>query len=405
VSDDIEALLRSGMAERVDAAPVFDDPGLADAAIAGAGRIRRQRRVAAAASGAGLIVLAAATFVWQPWAMPDKTDDGMLAADTSTNEAQRDLDMEFVVETDDGAYELLTQDDDAVRLGGEEPTSVSRLTDAYLVEREASLQVLSFDGAEGTEVDKPRGDETMVEVNQAGEQFAMVSPADDDYEQYEYIVYDANTGIVEEPPSTLGDAGGEPEPASFTVDVGLSLVDWSAATAVFSADLISTSGGSTGPYYFNEQYQWGLDSVAEAGFDTAVIADSTDPSYLCVADLEAGVGVAAVNEECGPADSAEVEEYLAVASGGASDALEISDQAVAWMEGGMSLLEDADLGENQTRFENSENWWTDPLHRWQMAANPGDRTWLLIEAADDGSTTVSELYPPDGALMPVLSYT
>jgi hypothetical protein len=409
VSDDIEALLRSGMAERVDAAPVFDDPGLADAAIAGAGRIRRQRRVAAAASGAGLLVLGAATFVWQPWTVPDKGDE-MMASDTSTNEAQRELDMEFVVETEDGVYEVINQDDAAVPIGDEEPLSVSRLSDAYLVEGANSVQTISLDGGEGMSIDKPRADETRVQVNRAGEGFALITPNDDyEYEQYSMVDLSASEIDALSTEDASGDAGADAgeavEPSSFTIDAGLALVDWSSATTVFSADLISTTGGNTGPYYFNEQYQWGLGSVAEAGFDTAVIADSTDPNYLCVADLEPGVGVATANEQCGPADSADMEEYLAVASGGARDPLAVSEEAMAWQQGTVYPFEDADLGENRTRFDNAENWWTDPLSRWHLAANPGDRTWLLVEMGEDGSTTVSELSPPNGAVMPVLSYT
>jgi hypothetical protein len=413
VSDDIEALLRSGMAERVDAAPVFDDPGLADAAIAGAGRLRRQRRFAAAASGAGLLVLGAATFVWQPWTLPDKGDDGMLAADTSTAEAQRELDMEFVVETDDGTYEVINQDDTAIPIGEEEPLNVFRLSDAYVVESATAVETLGLDGSEGVSLPKTSEFETQVRINQSGEQFAVVTPTDEEYEYEQYSVFDASAFGIETL-ATEGDADADAsadafgegvEPASFTLSAALTVVDWSATTAVFSADLVSTSGGNAGPYLFNQEYDWGLESVGEAGFDSVVIADSTDPNYLCVADLDPGVGVATANEECGPADSAEVEEYLAVASSGESDALAISDEARAWQEGDHYLMNDADLGEDRARFENAENWWTDPLHRWQLAANPGDRTWLLLEATDDGSTTLSELSPPNGALMPVLSYT
>jgi hypothetical protein len=409
VSDDIEALLRSGMAERVDAAPVFDDPGLADAAIAGAGRIRRQRRVAAAASGAGLLVLGAATFVWQPWAMPDK-EDGMMASDTSTNEAQRELDMEFVVETEDGSYEVINQDDAAVPIGDEEPVDVYRLTDAYLVEGANEVQTVGLDGSEGLTLEKARAEETRVQVNRAGEAFALITPSDD-YEFEQFSMVDVSASALdplaaEDASGDAGaDAGGAAEPPTFTVDIGLSLVDWSAATTVFTADLTSITGGETGPYMFNEEYDWGLDSVAQAGFDAAVIADSSDPSYLCVADLEPGVGVTTTTEQCGPADSADVEEYLAVASGGASDSLAAAEQTLAWQESGAYPFDDADLGEHRTRFDNAEHWWTDPLNRWQLAASPGDRTWILVEMGEDGSTTVSELSPPNGSLMPVLSYT
>lgn len=398
MSDEFEALLRSGMAQRVDAAPVFDDPGLADAAIAGAGRIRRRRRVAAATSGASLLVLGAAAFVWHPWSAQVNERDDVIAADTSTAEAQREFDMEFVVEVD-GMYEVHNLHDDTVTLGDVEPTGVYRLATSYLAESEAMVWTTGLEGEVGASFEKPSPDETYVRVNEAGEQFAMVTPTAD-FAEEEYSLLDV--AAVNE--ATAG-GGGEVEPVTFTTSYDLSLLDWTAATAVFSADLHPTTGGDPGSnYMFNEVFDWGLNSVAAAGFESAVITDVSDPSYLCVADLEAGGGVATPRETCGPAGSAEVKEYLAVASGGASDPVAISEKELASQEEVVFPPEGADLGEYETRFMNGERWWSDPLNRWQMTGNVGDRTWLLLETLDD-EMALTELSPPAGAIMPVLSYT
>jgi hypothetical protein len=404
VSDEFEALLRSGMAERVDAAPAFDDLGLADAAIAGAGRIRRQRRVAAAASGAGLLVLGAAAFVWQPWMGPGLPDDGVTAADTSAAEARSQLDMEFVVEDDDGLYNVINAEGDSVTLGDQEPLGVYRLGGAYLAESADEVWTTSFDGESRTSY--PKGsDDTYLRVNEAGEQFAMITTSPDMAVEEYSIVNAAEANTLAEDEASSGAGGGLTDPVSFRTNYALTIHDWTDATVVFTADLYATTGGEPGTYYFNEQFDWGLESVGQAGFESVVIADSTDPNYLCVGDLEAGVGLAGDNEEiCGLADSTQVEEYLAVASGGASDPIEISGSVTDALEGEIFPLDDADLGEYQTRFENDEYWWSDPLGRWQMSASEGDTTWLLIEATDD-EPIVSELGPPPGALMPVLSYT
>jgi hypothetical protein len=403
VSDEFEALLRSGMAERVDAAPVFDDHGLADAAIAGAGRIRRQRRVASAASGAGLLVLGAAAFVWQPWMGPELPDDGVTAADTSVAEARSELDMEFVVEGDDGDYRIINAVGDDVTLGDQEPIGVYRLGGAYLAESAESIWTTSFDGEDRVTYPK-ESEETYLRVSETGEQFAMVTPSPDTaVEQYDLVAAAETTTLAEEGASS-GATGGQIDPVSFTTSFDLTLHDWDATTIVLTADLYSTTGGEPGTWHFNEQFGWGLDSVAQAGFESVVIADNTDPNYLCVGDLDPGVSVTVNEEKCGLADSTQVEEYLAVASGGASDPVDISESVLESFEGEVYPLDDADLGEYRTRFEDDEYWWSDPLGRWQVSASTGDQTWLLIEATD-GEPTVSVLGPPPGALMPVLSYT
>jgi hypothetical protein len=391
MSDDIEAFLRSGLAERADSAPSYDDPGLADAAIAGAGRIRRRRRVAAAASGAGLLVLGAATFVWQPWIAPDGKGDDTIAADTSTTEAQNELDMEFVVQDDDG-YSVLNQDGDSVMLSDSEPDAVYKLADAYLAENASELWTVSFDGESGTAFEKPTADETYTKINSAGEQFAMITPAED-YSTEEVLLSDVTISA-------------DPEPLSFTTSYSLTLADWNDVTAVFTADLHSTTGGNAGSYYFNEEFDYGLDSVGAAGFESAVLVDAVDPSNICVADLDPAVGASSPTEQCGPADSPEMAEQLVIASGDdAADPTGFADDAVTTLEsGGFIPLDDMNLGEYETRYYENDMFWTDPKGRWELSGTPGETTWLLINATGD-EPTLSELAPPSGAIMPVLSYS
>ncbi|MCC3762828.1 hypothetical protein K3N28_07055 [Glycomyces sp. TRM65418] len=393
MSDDIEALLRSGMAERVDAAPVFDDPGLADAAIAGAVRIRKRRRVGAAASGAGLLVLGAAAFVWHPWLTPDKEGDGTLAADTSPAEAQNELGMEFVVEDEGGAFEVINPDGAVVPLGDEQPQSVFRLADAYVAENEGAVWTTALDGGEGWRFEKADPGMTYLKVNAAGDAFAMATP-NAAYTMEEYTLLNASEAAADD---------AELQSTTFVTSVEATLVTWDASTAVFTTDLYRASGGEAGStWYFNEEYDLGLESVAAAGFDAAVLVDRTDPNYVCVADMDPGGGMASATEECGPAESAPVEEYLAVASGGQSDPIEASMSVQSLIYEEAVPLADAELGEYEPAFVDAVEYWTDPLSRWQIA-NTG-RTWLLLENLD-GEPVLSELEPPPGTLMPVLSYT
>lgn len=393
MSEDLEALLRRGLAERVEAAPAFDDPGLADAAIAGAGRIRRRRRVASAASGASLLVLGAAAFVWQPWITPEDPTDGVIAADTSTTEARDQLDMEFVVENDDGIVDVLNENGDRITIGNTPPTAVYRLADAYLAENAEEVWTVGLGGGEGTTYPRDAGVDSYTKINSAADQFAMVTPTTD-LEQEEYHLFDVA-------------ASGEPEPVSFTADYDISIADWTETTVVFNADLFGpTNKGEAGTYHFNDEYQWGLETVAAAGFESVALVDYTDPSFLCVSDLDPESGLASESERCGPVDSADMREELAAASTDeAADPVSLTERADSLRQD-VFLSDEMDLGEYQTRFYEStaSGYWFDPHGLWEMAGVPGDSTWLLIEASGE-EPELSELAPPAGALMPVLSYT
>lgn len=394
MSDDIEDLLRSGLAARADAAPSYDDPGLADAAIAGAGRIRRRRRVASAASGAGLLVLGAAAFVYQPWFSTDDHDgDGTTAADTSTVEVQNEFDMEFVIADDSGSYSVLNQDGDSVALGDTEPTRVYRLADAYLAESPGEVWTVSVDGDSGTSYSKAT-EESYTKVSTGGEQFAIVTPTSD-YESEEYSLYDVTIAGAETEEET--------EPVAFTTSYAVTLADWNATTAVFTADLNSTTGGNSGPYYFNEEFDFGLESVSAAGFESVLLVDSMDPTNVCVSDLDPAAGTASGKEQCGPMDTAEVQDALVAASGDTeADPTAVAGSVMDQVEGEYVPLADADLGKYETRFFEAM-FWTDPANTWQLSGTPGEETWLLIDASGE-EPELSELEPPSGALMPVLSY-
>ncbi len=396
MSDDFEAFLRSGLADRADSAPSYDDPGLADAAIAGAGRIRRRRRVASAAGGAGLLVLGAATFVWQPWIAPDDKGDDTIAADTSTTEAQNELDMEFVVEGDDG-YSVLNQDGDSIVLSEAEPDAVYRLSDAYLAENASELWTVNFDGETVDAFQKPSADETYTKINSVGEQFAMVTPAED-YSVEEYTLVDVTLAD----PATEAEAA---DPVNFTTSYDITLEDWNDTTAVFTGDLYSTTAGETSTFYFNDQYSWGMESVGAAGFESAVFVDISDPSVVCVADLEPLEGVAVESEACGTADDSVLQDELVAASTDTDASLkEISQNVAGPMDEQSVYLEGMDLGEYENQYYDADYNWADPANRWQMAGSIGDPTWLLLDKAD-GENELSELAPPSGAIMPVLSYT
>jgi hypothetical protein len=390
VSGDLESLLRSEMTHRVDAAPpTVDDPGLADLAIAGAGRIRRRRRVGAAVSGAGLLVLGAGVFVWQPWVAPDPDGD-LVASDTSATEAQVELDMEFVVRGEDGAYGVLNDAGETLPLGEEDPLGVYRLADAYMADNDETVSLTSLDGDDSTTYEKPSL-ETYTRINSGGTQFAMVSP-NDDFTAEDYLLRNV----------TFGSAG--EEVATFATDYALSLEDWSESTAFFSGDLHSTTGGNAGSYLFEEDFDWGLDSVGAAGFEAAAVADRSDPNYVCVADLEAGVGVAEVGEQCGPVDSEIIQAELAAAAGddGAGEtAMAVTEQYERVFA--YPFIDGFDLGEYEQEYYDSAGMWTDPRLRWQMTGDRTDSTWLMIDNSGD-EPSLTELTPPEGAVMPVLSY-
>ncbi|MEU5157068.1 hypothetical protein [Glycomyces sp. NPDC021274] len=393
MSEDIEALLRSGLAERAHAVPDFDDPGLADLAIAGAGRLRRRRRAAAAASGAGLLVLGAAV-VWNP--VIGLHDDGkgdMSAADTSTVEVQNELGMEFFVEDADGGYSVLTEDGGSLPFDAEEPYQyVYRLTTQYMLESEANVWTLGLDGDSLTSAEKP-SPETTTKVNSAGDRYALVTP-NEDYSEEEYSLVDVSLHAAT-------------EAVEFTTSYDIALEDWNDSTAVFTADLHPTTGGEPSTPYLNSEFNYGLETVSAAGFEAAVLVDLTDPSNVCISDLDAA-GTADEREQCGPLADDEIQESLSAAAGeeGAEDAAAIAEGVVAKHQPDTMSAADVevDMGEFQERYEKATEYWTDPAGRWVVWANRGDETWLLIDMTGD-EPVVSELDPPDGALMPVVSYT
>lgn len=399
MSDDIESLLRSGLAERADAAPSFDDPGLADLAIAGAGRIRRRRRVAAVASGSGLLVLGAAVFVWQPWLAPDDDGgNGVIAADTNATEAQAEFAMEFLVAEPGGTYSVLTENGDTISYGAEEPLGdVYKLANTYMSETDTSVWTVNFDG-DAVEIEKPSAAETYTKINGVGDRFAMVTP-NSDYSAEEYSLVDVS----------LHEAT---EESGFTTSYAVTLEDWDDTTAVFTTDLNSATAGDAGAYYFNDDYQLGLESVSAAGFETAVLVDTTDPEFVCVSDLDAA-GAAGDQEQCGPVDSDAVEQSLTLAeqgapAGAAADPTPLVDRVIenvqSMEEPEFAPLEDLDLGEYQRQYDNATEFWTDPKGEWQIVGNRDADSWILIDASGE-EPVVSELEPPANAVMPILSYT
>ncbi|WP_205326818.1 hypothetical protein [Glycomyces sp. YM15] len=392
MSDDIEALLRSGLAERADAAPSFDDHGLADLAISGAGRIRRRRRVAAAAGGASLLVLGAATFAWNPLTRPDEGRGDLAAADTSTVEAQDEFAMEFLIQDENGSYSVLNQDGNTIAFEVEEPVNnVYKLESSYLSESRSAMWTVSFDG-DAAAIEKPSAAETYTRINSAGERFAMITP-NSDYTEEEYELVDVS---LHEETKSIG----------FTTSFAVTLEDWDDTTAVFTTDLNSTTGGDAGGFWFNDNLKFGLETVSAAGFEAAVLVDTTDPNNVCVSDLDAA-GTASVQEQCGPVDSDEIQAQLVSAAGeDAADPVPLVDTVIADAQAEFEFgpSEDLDFGEYQDRYNNAGEFWTDPGGTWQIVGNRGEDTWLLIDASGD-EPVVSELEPPEGAVMPILSYT
>ncbi|WP_030155754.1 hypothetical protein [Glycomyces sp. NRRL B-16210] len=390
MSGDIESLLRRGLSDIADAAPVYDEPGLADAAIAGAGRIRRRRRAGAAASGASLVVLGAAAFVWQPW-FATGADDGPVAGDTSVVEARDEFAMEFVVQ-DDGEYVILNEQGNGVPIGYEEPINVSRLEMGYLVETDTAVNVVEFDGTEVTGYEKPEP-WLNVPVNRDGDGFAVFWPDVDFLTQETELVRPATDG-----------SGAS---VSFTTSTELELVDWNRSTLVFRADLWSVSGGDTGGYMFNDDHDWGLEEVASLGFEAAVVTDMTDPGYVCVSDLDPMTGTASVRESCGRADSEEIRQMLAADSGD-EDAPDLLAHVVEreFMEFGEFVMDgerNAEEGDLYSQFFDEGRVWSDPQGRWQVSGLAGDESWRLMDLTRD-QPELTELALPPGAVMPVLRY-
>ncbi|MEU6861416.1 hypothetical protein AB0B28_21385 [Glycomyces sp. NPDC046736] len=385
MSGDIESLLRQGLADVAASAPQnYDDAGLAALAISGAGRIKRRRRIGAAASGASLLVLGAAVVVWQPW-MGLNGDNGLTAADTSTAEAQAELSMEFLVETDLG-FEVLNEYGELVPLTDTEPVQVFRLSDSYLYETAHDIGLTSVDGTMGSTIGK-QSEDTRTTVNSAGTEYTLATPMDD----YTTETYVFSEGVVEV----------EEALTEFTTSYELTLEDWTDTTTVFTGDLRSTTGqDGVGTYHFNYEMGWGLESVSEAGFETAVIADFADPEFVCVSDLNPGDFTAPDDETCGNLDSALIQDALADA---AADADLVSSAVANLRFMYADPTEYMDLGGYDDRFYNVEGYWSDPFGRWLITGNPGEETWLLIDNVTGDEPFLAELAVPDGAVMPVYS--
>ncbi|WP_100447392.1 hypothetical protein [Glycomyces xiaoerkulensis] len=390
MNDDFEDLLRAEFASRAGT-PFVPDDRMADAAISGARRIRRWRRVAAGAGGLGLLVLGAAVVMWNP--LTDVLDRDPTIPPTSADEVQRDLDVEFVAERG-GEYGVLTAEDDFVPLPVEtDPLSVFRVQDAYLIDEPSAVTVMPPGGGEGsTFQDVP--EDHHLGVNSQATSFTIATYSDD-VERQSYRIH----------PTDLPE---EPEPITFELSYEVTLQDWSDDVVVVSADLFGTTGGEGGQYYFEDQFDWGLDSIGTAGYESAVVLDWNDPSYMCVSDLEPGFG-ASESEECGDFGDQEMRSHLRSASGGAP-VTDLVERASADMpqlpdppEGG-ELLQETEPDAERDGFYDKENVLVDPGDRWAMSFDTGDETWAMIEFAEDGSVTRSSLTPPEGALRPVQSY-
>ncbi|WP_199038941.1 hypothetical protein [Glycomyces salinus] len=392
MSDDLEHFLRSEFAARVqDATPPVD--GLADAAIGGARRIRRRRRVAAGAGGVAAVVFAAGAVAWAPLTALVDPDGPPVASDVTAEEAQQEFDVEFVAERQ-GEYGVINTDDEFIPLSvSDEPTAVDRLAETYVASSPETVQVVSLDGGSSIEYGLSSTSEfATAEVRSDAEAFA-VSYTDDAYEPDRWL-YDIYPGGIPE----------EPEgPSTLALDYSLNLLDWNDSLVVLSADLISTSGGASGgPYYFNEQGNLGLESIASAGYQAAVLADYSQDGYVCVSDLEPGTSEAG-SEQCGQIGDPEIDTLLTEAAGGDAASADFVDEAISryWSVDEMIGLPD-DSGLWDSVYDREFNY-TDPGSQWHIAFDPGDDVWTLVDSSGD-EPVIRELTPPEGALFPVRSY-
>ncbi|GAB3648970.1 hypothetical protein [Glycomyces tarimensis] len=388
MSEDLEGLLRAELAGRAEAVPPSLDDSLADAAIGGALRLRRRRRVGAAAGGLGLVVLGAFTVMWTPWAGGEQTD-GPVAA-TSADEAQSELAIEFVVQRGDG-YGIVNTDDEFVPLPGDgEPYSVDRLDGAYAVTSQESrtVEVVSLDGTESIGFEAPDADYFYTLVRSDGEGFA-VSAQHPESNSQQFDIYP-------------GEIPREPEGA-LTMELGyeVNLEDWDDEYVVLSADLYSTTGGATGgPYWFNDQFGWGLETVADAGYEAAIITDMTEPNHVCVSDLQPGSSDVG-SEQCGYLEDGGTDELITTASRDEA-ATEVAAEVSASM-----FAQEEDVYESPEfteRLEAGEFLFDDPQGRWQLGFSAMDETWTLLDASGE-EPLISNLTPPEGALFPVMSHS
>jgi hypothetical protein len=135
-----------------------------------------------------------------------------------------------------------------------------------------------------------------------------------------------------------------------------------------------------------------------------VLVDTTDPNFVCVSDLDAA-GTASGGEQCGLIGDEEVQAQIDVASGRNSDPVPLVQGVVeSYSFDTMIEVPELDLGEYEGEYNNASSIWSDPKGEWELAGNPGDETWILIDSSGE-TPVVSELEVPEGAVQPVLSYT
>ncbi|HEU5127053.1 MAG TPA: hypothetical protein VFU12_03615 [Glycomyces sp.] len=386
MNEDLEELLRAELAGRADSAPMYSGEGLADAAITGAGRIRRRRRIGAAAGGLGLVLVGAAAAVWLPFG--DAALDDAPPVATSAEEAQSDLDLEFVVERD-GAYGVVNVEGEYVPLAAERrPDAVQRLQTSYVVSSTRQVEVTALDGAATAQYELPV-DQFYTTVSGDAEAFAVqYYEADEDRQVYELFP---------------GDPQSARNPAVLDLALELNLEDWNEDLLVFSSDLVSVTGGASVPHYFNDQYDWGLETAAEAGYESVVVADPADPGYVCVADLDPGSLAAPDSEDCGYLDELGTADVITQASGDAAAAGLVQDVADSFDEEVAEVEVDRD-GPTGAQLFDSEYRFVDPFGRWEIGFSAQDETWALLDLSG-GEAVVSELRPPRGALLPVVSHS
>ncbi|THV43206.1 hypothetical protein [Glycomyces buryatensis] len=398
MSDDLERMLREELSERAGSAPVsFTDQGLADAAIGGAKRIRRRRRVSAAAGGMSLVVLGAITVAWQPWAGLVQTDD---PAPTSTADVQETLAMDILLEDDDiDGYAVLNADGETIPMEFVEgdPIEAYRLSDAYVVQTQTSINVATLDGSSAFSLEPGVDWEDWgTPVRSDGEEFAVTYVTDDNRQSFEIVQ------------NSSGDFTSE----VFETAAEISLLDWSDSVAVFSGDLNTATGGVPGSYQFNADHEWGLEAASGA-FESVVVLDDYNPGFACVSDLDPEAGTASERETCDSVEDEDFQQTVADFSGDEQAAELVERVNTEWYGEEEGFLEADDIyesgePEDDPAFD-AENWYIAADGSWEIYFDTGDETWTLAEYGEDGDDGVeeaklSEFTAPVGAVMPVVSY-
>ena len=387
MSDELEDLLRSEFAARTRQIPA-PRSDLADAAIGGARRLRRRRRLAAGAGGAAAAVLAAA-LAWTPLSALVESEGRLPAAGgLSTEEVRSEFDLEFVAERE-GRFGVVNTEDEFIEFTDleQEPLSVKRFDRAYAVVAAEEVTLYSLDGSDSGTIVMPDGFETALRGSSDAAQFALVSfDATDSTRRTDYRIYPAEVAAM------------EAEPVEFTAGNELTLQDWDASTAVFSGPLHSVTASVPGTYNFEAEFDWGMQAVGRAGFETAVIVDEADPGFACVSDLEPGVG-AALFEECGSVADPQVQASMAESGSGQGAVEMVTATSQRWQDEGVFAGDG-----RQEEFYQSERHYFDPWNRWWIAFSGEDETWKLLDLTG-ADHEVSELAPPPGALFPVESFT